>query len=139
MMECALRRPSTPKWPHGYPRFGQRCPWLPNPFSGTCLLMFPKWVLQERWLSDSESEQSGAPVLRLPAWRSTALFLGRWMAKPIWLFDWRRLLGDFGRCKMSVKPFGVRPPGLVARRRGAGLMSTSPSSGTVPVPIPGAN
>jgi hypothetical protein len=29
-------------------------------FSGACLLIFPKWVLWERWSSGSGSKQSGA-------------------------------------------------------------------------------
>jgi hypothetical protein len=80
---CALQWPSTPRWLPGYPRFGWWCLWPPNPFSGTCPLMLPRRVLQERWSSSSRSEQSSAPISRLMDWWSTTLSLDRWMSKPI--------------------------------------------------------
>jgi hypothetical protein len=65
--ECALQWPYTPRWPHGSPRFGRRCPWSPSPYSGACPLMSLKQVLWERWSLGFGSEQSGARASRLLA------------------------------------------------------------------------
>jgi hypothetical protein len=72
-------------------------------------------VLWERCSLGSGSEQSGACALRLLAWRSTPLSLGRRTAKSICLLAWRRLPGDFGWCGTGMKPFRAFPPGFVAR------------------------
>jgi hypothetical protein len=85
MRECALQRPNTPRWPHGSPRFGRRCPWLPSPYLGACPLMSLKQVLWERWSLGFGSEQSGAHASRLLAQRSAPLCLGQQIAESIWL------------------------------------------------------
>jgi hypothetical protein len=93
--ECVLWWSSTLRWPHGYPQFRRRYLWPPSPYLSACPLMLSKRVLWERWSPGSRSEQSGSHILRLLARRSATLFMGRWMAEPIWLHIWRRLPGNF--------------------------------------------
>jgi hypothetical protein len=83
MRECGLRRNATTRWPCSYPCSRQWCLWPPSPYSTSCPLTLPKWVLWEKWLLGSRSEQSSVHVLRLLARGSATLFLGWWMAEPI--------------------------------------------------------
>jgi hypothetical protein len=96
MRECALRWPSTSRWPRVYPRFVRRCLWPPSPYLGACLLMLPKRVLWVTWLPGFGREQSDAHVSRLLTQRSVTLFLGQQTPESIWSLLQRRLPGDIG-------------------------------------------
>jgi hypothetical protein len=63
---------------------------------GACSLTLSMWVLWEKRLPGSRSEQSGVRVLMRLTRVSTTFFFGRRMAEPIWSLIWKRLPGKFG-------------------------------------------
>jgi hypothetical protein len=107
LRRCKLLPPIIPRWPGKLAGFTRRCLLLCNPCSSTRLLKHSRWMLWGRWLLSSRSRRSGACASRTPVQRYVTKCLSCLPTGSDWPTSWRRLSGDFGWCKQSVKRWAL--------------------------------